>query len=513
MIKRVLLLLPLVACTSAPPATPPVPEVSIAAHSVIPLPVSVQLSAGEPFRVDSLTAIYIDEGAGAEVANVAGHLQAMLSPPVRAAVNRVAPGAPVPAGSFMLRLDADASKGAESYEVDVSSAAVTITARTPAGLFYGVQTVRQLMPASVEHPFALSRRLTVPAGRITDSPRFEWRGMMLDVSRHFLGVRDVKRFVDLMSLYKLNRLHLHLSDDQGWRIEIKSRPNLTAFGGRTQVGGGAGGFYTQEEYREIVAYAASRFITIVPEIDMPGHTNAALASIPELNCDGVSPPPYFGIRVGFSALCVDSARIYPIIDDVVREISAMTPGPWFHIGGDEVEKLSHEQYVRFIERMEVMVGAHGKKMIGWGEIAPANLSPSTIVQHWKKDSSFVHAARGGKVIMSPSSKVYLDMKYDSATTLGLRWAGLIPLMTAYDWDPATFFPGVGEDAVIGVEAPLWSETLLKVQDFEFLAFPRLIAVSEVAWTRAAQTGWDGFSRRLEMQSARLDALGINRPRF
>ncbi len=512
MIKRVLPLMLLAACTSTPPATTPVPEVRLLEHSIIPLPVSVQLDAAEPFRVDSLTGIYIDEGADASVDNVAEHLRAMLTPPIRAAVSRLGPGAPLPAGSFRLRLDSDAARGLEAYEVDITSASVTVTARTPAGLFYGVQTVRQLMPASVEHPFALARRLTIPAGRITDSPRFEWRGMMLDVSRHFLGVRDVKRFVDLMSLYKMNRLHLHLSDDQGWRIEIKSRPNLTAFGGLTQVGGGAGGFYTQDEYRDIVAYAASRFITIVPEIDMPGHTNAALASIPELNCDGVSPPPYFGIRVGFSALCVDSARIYPIIDDMVREISAMTPGPWFHIGGDEVEKLSHQQYVAFIERMEQIVGSHGKRMIGWGEIAPANLSPSTIVQHWKKDSSFVHAARGGKVIMSPSSKVYLDMKYDSATVLGLRWAGLVSIRTAYDWDPATFFPGVGADAVLGVEAPLWSETLLKVQDFEYLAFPRLIAVAEVGWTRPAAMGWDGFSRRLDLQSSRLDALGVNRPR-
>jgi hexosaminidase len=190
--------------------------------------------------------------------------------------------------------------------------------------------------------------------------------MMLDVSRHFLPPAGVKRFIDLVSLYKINRLHLHLADDQGWRIEIKSRPSLTAIGGSTQVGGSPGGFYTQDEYRDIVAYAAGRYITIVPEIDMPGHTNAALASIPELNCDKVSPPLYTGIRVGFSALCVDSAAIYPILEDVVREISSITPGPYFHIGGDEVMKLTHPQYLTFIARMQYLVNANGMRMIGWG---------------------------------------------------------------------------------------------------------------------------------------------------
>ena len=180
----------------------------------------------------------------------------------------------------------------------------------------------------------MGRKLWIPAGHIADVPRFQWRGMMLDVSRHFLGPDDVKRFIDLMALYKMNRLHLHLADDQGWRIEILSRPNLALVGGSTKVGGGPGGYYTQAEYKDLVAYAASRFIMIIPEIDMPAHTNAALASYPELNCDNVAPPLYTGAHVGFSALCVDSARIYPVLDDVIREISAMTPVPYYPIGGD-----------------------------------------------------------------------------------------------------------------------------------------------------------------------------------
>ena len=493
-------------CTSRPTPSP-VPQPAPAEISVIPMPQSLQLDVTQRFALDSMTAIYFDGGADSSVAVVAGFLKSMLSPLLKTAPAAVASGTTVPANSIRLTLD-PAKTEAEGYELVVTPTSVVISARTGAGLFYGAQTLRQLLPASVEHPAALARRLWLPVGRVADAPRFEWRGMMLDVSRHFLPPAAVKRFVDLVSLYKINRLHLHLADDQGWRIEIKSRPSLTSIGGSTQVGGGPGGFYTQDEYRDIVSYAASRFITVVPEIDMPGHTNAALASIPELNCDKVSPPLYTGIRVGFSALCVDSAAIYPILEDVVREISSLTPGPYFHIGGDEVTKLTHPQYLTFITRMQSIVHANGKRMIGWGEIAPAELAPSTIVQNWKKDSSAVHAARGGKVIMSPATKLYLDQQYDTTTILGLHWAGYTSLRTTYDWDPATFIPGVNESSIIGVEAPLWAETVIKVQDYEYLAFPRIIAAAELGWSR--QLNWENFERRLAVQSARLKALGVNR---
>jgi len=507
-----LVVLVLAACTARPPATAPLPlpRAGGAGHGIIPLPASVRFDSAQTFVVDTLTTIHVDRGAGTVVECVAGYLATMLAPALKAEVQELAPGGSLPAKAIHLRIDsANAAAGAEGYELTITPGTVTLVARTTAGLFYGVQTIRQLLPASVEHPAALKRLLTLPAGRIVDSPRFEWRGMMLDVSRHFLGVSDIKRFVDLLALYKMNRLHLHLSDDQGWRIEIKSRPELANIGGSTQVGGGRGGYFTQAEYSEIVAYAARQFIMIVPEIDMPGHTNAALASYPELNCNKVPPPVYTGIRVGFSAVCVDSAVIYPILEDVVREISAITPGPYFHIGGDEVKTLTPVQYRRFVERMQGIVNANGKRMIGWGEIAPAQLLPSTVVQSWIKDSSAVHAARGGKVIMSPAKKIYLDMKYDSSTVLGLSWAGFNQVRTSYDWNPGTFIQGVGESSVLGVEAPLWSETLVKVEDFESMAFPRLIAVAEVGWTRGVLMGWEGFQRRLGMQAGRLAALGVN----
>ena len=504
--KLVLAIVALAACTPRPTVVP-VPQAPVHEISVIPLPRSIQMDASTRFPLDTLTTIYFDESGDSAVAGIASYLRSMLSPIVRLDARRIAAGTATPANSIRLALDSTRTD-LEGYDLDVSTTGAVITARTGAGLFYGVQTLRQLLPASVEHPAALARRLWVPVGRVQDAPRFEWRGMMLDVSRHFLPPSAVKRFIDLVALYKINRLHLHLADDQGWRIEIKSRPTLTAIGGSTQVGGGPGGFYTQDEYRDLVAYAQSRYITIVPEIDMPGHTNAALASIPELNCDKVSPPLYTGIRVGFSALCVDSAAIYPVLEDVVREISSITPGPYFHIGGDEVTKLTHPQYLTFITRMESIVTANGKRMIGWGEIAPAQLTPMTIVQNWKKDSSVVHAARGGKVILSPATKLYLDQQYDTTTILGLHWAGYNSLKTVYDWEPAAFIAGVNEPSILGIEAPLWSETVIKVQDFEYLAFPRVIAAAEVAWTRARN--WESFERRLAAQSSRLKALGVNR---
>ena len=380
---------------------------------------------------------------------------------------------------------------------------------TPAGVFYGVQTLRQLLPWSIEYRAARPRPISVPFAKIVDRPRFAWRGSMLDVARHFFGVEDVKHYIDLLALYKLNRLHLHLSDDQGWRIEVKSWPNLTKHGASTQVGGGAGGFYTQAQYADLVKYAQDRFITIVPEIDMPGHTNAALASYPELNCDGKAPALYSGIEVGFSTLCVDKEITYKFIADLVKEIGAITAGPYFHVGGDEVQKLTPQQFVAFIERVQTIVAAQGRQMVGWGDIAPARLLPTTIVQHWRPEASHVAAAKGVKFIVSPASKSYLDHKYDKTTVLGLNWAGEIELRTAYEWDPVDMLSSHPADAILGVEAPLWTETVATMGDLEYLAFPRLPAAAEIGWSPAASRTWEDFSRRVAAHGPRWSALGIN----
>ena len=329
--------------------------------------------------------------------------------------------------------------GAEGYELGVTSGGVKLTARTPAGLFYGAQTLRQLLP--------LSGLRRLPAVTIRDYPRFSWRGAMLDVARHFRPVRDVKRFIDLMALYKLNRLHLHLSDDQGWRIAIDSWPRLATHGGSTQVGGGKGGYYTQRQYSAIVRYARTRYVEVVPEIDMPGHVHAALSSYPKLACNGKASPLYTGIEVGFSSLCIGKPVTYSFVGDVVAELARLTPGPWLHIGGDEAAATKPADYLRFIRRVQEIVAQHGKRPIGWEEIGRARLSPGAIVQHWNVDPakstlSARAVGQGARVIMSPATKAYLDMKYDPTTTLGLHWAGYTSVRDAYAWDPGRQVPGV-----------------------------------------------------------------------
>jgi hexosaminidase len=337
---------------------------------------------------------------------------------------------------------------------------------------------------------------------------------MLDVARHFRSVRDVKRFVDLMALYKLNRLHLHLSDDQGWRIAIDAWPRLATHGGSTEVGGGKGGYYTQAQYADIVRYAAARYITVVPEIDMPGHVHAALSSYPKLACDGKPTPLYTGIDVGFSSLCIDKALTYDFVSDVVGELARLTPGSWIHIGGDEAMATKPAEYVRFVQRVQKIVEAHGKRMIGWEEIGRVKLDRSTVVQHWNTDPgktalSARAARQGAKVIMSPAEHAYLDMKYDASSPLGLQWAGFTSVQDAYAWDPARQVAGVGAKDVLGVEAPLWGETVRSIRDAEYLAFPRLIGIAEIGWSPARGRSWSEYRLRLGAQAPLLDALRVN----
>jgi hexosaminidase len=476
--------------------------------SVIPQPVSVEALEGPPLVLTPESVIAVPAG-DERAAFVGRHLADLLATATIPAPKVQAGADPVPPGSISL-VTGSAELMPEHYTITASSAGVQIRAKDAAGLFYGVQTLRQILPVDVEYEAARPKAISIPPVQIADGPRFGWRGAMLDVARHFFGVDEVKRYIDLIALHKLNRLHLHLADDQGWRIEIKSWPNLTTHGGSTEVGGGPGGFYTQAQYAEIVSYAKDRFITVVPEIDMPGHTNAALASYAELNCDGKARSLYTGIEVGFSAFCVESETTYRFIDDVVREIAALSPDPYFHVGGDEVKTLTADQYRRFIERVQGIVQSHGKQMIGWDEIAPVALLPTSIVQHWRPKSTPRDAvARGARVILSPADRLYLDMKYDRSTPIGLDWAALIEVRDAYTWEPGTLLDGVPESSILGLEAPLWTETVAQMRDLEFLAFPRLAAVAELAWSRGDRRSWDDFARRLGAQARRWSALGIN----
>ena len=467
-------------------------------HNLIPKPASIFESEGE-FIVSPDVNIFVTHNTS-EVVSIGRFLAEFLRQATDDDFN-IYVGSQN-AKSIQLTLSGDATLGEEGYELAITTDSVQLSANRPAGLFYGVQTLRQLLPTYA------SGTVSLPAVSIRDIPRFGWRGAMLDVARHFFGVGDVKRYIDLISHYKMNRLHLHLSDDQGWRIEIKSWPRLTEIGGSTQVGGEKGGFYTQEQYKEIVAYARSRYVTIVPEIDTPGHTNAALASYAELNTSEEAPQLYTDTQVGFSSLWINSEITYKFLDDVIRELTALTPGPYIHIGGDEARSTPEEDYKYFIKRVQEIVASHGKTAVGWSEIGEAQLLPGTIAQIWIP-AGYENARRqGAKIILSPASKVYLDMKYDASTPLGLDWAGLIPVKVSYDWEPGAYMAGLEEDDILGIEAPLWTETVQTMKDIEYMTFPRLPGIAELAWSPNGQS-WEEYRQRLAAHGKRMEAMGIN----
>jgi len=465
---------------------------------------------GRPYRITEKTRIRVD--GSREARRVGEYLAGVLRPST---------GYPLPvsdrgAGGIRLRI-AEGPYGSEGYRLRSGPSGITLTAAKPAGLFHGVQTLRQLLPADVEQRTRRPGPWLVAGGTVTDSPRFGWRGAMLDVSRHFFSVEEVKRYIDRISLYKINKLHLHLSDDQGWRIAIDSWPRLATYGGSTEVGGGPGGYYTKDDYREIVRYAASRYLEVVPEIDMPGHTNAALASYAGLNCDGVAPPLYTGTQVGFSSLCVGKEITYDFVEDVVREIAALTPGRYLHIGGDEAHSTPHEEYAAFMERVQPVVARYGKTVVGWHQLTGATPAKGALAQYWGLDGTsagekaqVAQAARNGTgLILSPADRAYMDMKYDANTPLGLSWAGYVEVRRSYDWNPGAYLEGVPESAVRGVEAPLWTETLDEVGELEFMAFPRLPGIAELGWSPAETHDWESYRSRLAAQGPRWEALGVN----
>ncbi len=483
-------------------------DTSSTINNLIPIPESVEMMEGK-FSLTSSTAIYVDPGSP-EIYSIGSYLARVISPAMVYEVQVSESTQPSQNGHiFLTTVGGDLALGDEGYELHISQERVTLEAHRPAGLFRGVQTIRQLLPASIEAQSAQPGPWEIPAGVIRDLPRYHWRGAMLDVARHFFSVEDVKRYIDLLAYYKLNVLHIHLTDDQGWRLMIQSWPNLAQYGGSTQVGGGPGGFYTQGEYADIVAYAQSRYMTVVPEIDLPGHTNAALASYPELNCDGSAPELYAGTKVGFSSLCIHKEITYEFLDDVLGELAALSPGPYIHIGGDEAHSTSPEDYLEFMGRIQEIVRAHDKVVIGWDEIVKSELHPTTIVQYWRYDQDQTAIQPGTKVIMSPASKIYIDMKYDPSTTLGLDWAGTISVEDAYTWDPATQFGDGSGIEILGVEAPLWTETIETIEDIEFMVFPRLAGYAEIGWSPAAQRNWDGYKARLANHGPRLSAMGVN----
>ncbi len=413
----------------------------------------------------------------------------------------------------------------EGYAIVVSDC-VRVTGNDEAGLFYALQTLRQLLRREAEG-------WAFPGLRISDAPRFGYRGVMLDVARRFFPVPEVKAFIDRAASLKFNRLHLHLTDDQGWRLEIASHPLLTEKAATTGALGRPGGFYTASDYAEIVSYAAARHLVVVPEIDLPGHTHAVGVAYPELVEDPVigkelraqseelaqplprTGVPYEGWGVGHSSLRIHSAETDAFLRDALGEVARLTPGPYLHIGGDEALGTPAADFADFIERVTALVFSLGKTPLAWHEAGAADVAPGTIGQFW---GSIVpqgdHAAQlrrfannGGGVILSPSDTAYLDQKYDADFPLGLSWAAFIDLETAYGWEPTAIVPEIPEGAILGVEAPLWTETVSSLADADALFFPRAAAIAEIGWSPAARRSWSSFARRIGATRGVWDAAG------
>lgn len=483
------------------------PPSDLAKESLIPRPLKV-IPTHNAFGLDRYTAIYTSN-ENADFAKVGAFLAEKIKSRIGLDIPVNENGEePIERVIYINQSDSLELDSPEAYQLYITQDSVVLNSNTAEGAFRGVQTLRQIIPFKSNDTLAEQRIWPIPTGKIIDNPNFGFRGSMLDVARHFFSVGDVKKYIGLLAYYKINVLHLHLTDDQGWRIEIKSWPKLTEVGGSTEVGGESGGFFTQEDYKEIVAYAAEHYMTIIPEVDMPGHTNAASVAYPFLNGNGKTPKLYEGTRVGFSTFDARKDTVYAFIDDVVREISEITPGPYFHIGGDESHVTKKSDYIHFVEKVEKIVQKHGKQMIGWDEVASANIDSTSISQYWSNGANAKKAIdRGMKVILSPAKRAYLDMKYDTLSKLGLNWAAYIPVDSAYVWTPEEY-EGIPMKNILGIEAPLWSETISNMDELEYLAFPRVIGYSELSWSTEENRDWENYKERLANQAPFLDYMDV-----
>jgi hexosaminidase len=441
----------------------------------------------------------------------------------------------------------DTTLGPEGYRLDVRPGVATITASAAAGAFYATQTIRQLLPSAVFRSAVVSNAdWRIPAVTIEDRPRFQWRGAHLDVARHFMPKEFVKKYIDLLAMHKLNTFHWHLTDDQGWRIAIAKYPRLTDVGAwrdRTVVGHPQrdsaanvfdakrhGGFYTHDDIREIVAYAAERFVTIVPEIEMPGHSQAAIAAYPSLGNFGDTIRPWTMWGVSPYILNPSDTTI-AFMQDVLTEVMALFPGPYIHVGGDEAIKpqwktspraqarirefgLKDENELQswFIGQMDSFLTAHGRRLVGWDEILEGGLAPNAVVMSWRGTAGGIAASRAGHdVVMTPGSHTYFD-HYQSANTdfEPLAIGGFLPIDTVYSYEPvpAELEPQFASH-ILGAQGQVWTEYLEGPKNVEYMAFPRLSALAEVLWTSRERRDFADFNARLPTHLARLDALDVN----
>ena len=521
------------------------------AISVIPIPVSVQSGAGN-FKLTKTASITLRTN-DADAKRVAGFLSKKLSDPTGFAIAVKSNASSNSNGNISISLNSDKSLGNEGYMLEVTPQSVSLSANKPAGLFYGMQTLIQLLPKEIESKTAMKNvAWAIPCMTIKDYPRFGWRGLLLDVSRHLFTKEQVKIFIDNMVRYKYNLLHLHLTDDQGWRIEIKSYPNLTKVGAWRANREGAwgntrapdpdepktyGGFYTQDDMKELLQYARERFVTILPEIETPAHSMAALAAYPELSCT----PGTYAVNVGEefqvwdsagnralidNTLCPANEKVYEFLDNVFTEVAQLFPFEYIHVGGDEAAKnfwekseqvsalakkegLKNMEEVQsyFMKRVEKIIRSKGKKMIGWDEILQGGLAPGAAVMSWRGMKGGITAAKQGHhVVMAPLDYTYVDLMQGDPYVEPPEFASL-RLNQSYKFEPVP--DGIDPNLILGGEACLWSEHNPNMRAAEYLLWPRGMSVAESVWSPKERKNWPDFVKRVEYHFQRMDIARIN----
>ncbi len=497
--------------------------------SVIPKPVKVIIREGN-FTLTAQTKIESDP----KLKDVAEYFNNLISPATGfyLVISDLTTGL-TKSNTIYLELNGElVNLGEEGYSLKINPERVLLSAPTPAGIFYGIQTIRQLLPIEIEKKNEISGiEWSIPSIEIKDYPRFSWRGYMLDEGRHFLGKEVVKHILDLMALFKMNVFHWHLTEDQGWRIEIKKYPLLTEIGSRrkeTQIGGFLSkqmdntpheGYYTQEEIQEVISYASKLFIKIIPEIDMPGHSKAALAAFPELSCTGgpFEVSTTFGIKK--DVYCLGKESTFEFISNVLEEIAHLFPSEVIHIGGDEVPKKKWEEcqecqtkikaenlknekelQIYFTERIYKLLSPQNRRLMGWNQILSVSSPNDIIGQYWMfgKKKVMNHLMKGGNIVFSKFGSTYLDYSYKRTS-----------LSKAYNYEPVPKKLQKNYHInILGIEAPLWTEWVRNVRELDWQTFPRLIAIAESNWTPKGQKSYSNFRHHLEYLLKRLDILGV-----
>lgn len=493
--------------------------------NVIPAPVSITDGSGS-FTLNAKTKIVYPEG-DTEMANNAKFLQGYLT--TATGQDHALKSGKGGSNTIVLALG-EVSDNAEGYTLSVTSKQITITAPTAAGVFYGIQTLRKSLP------IAVGQAITIPAVEISDAPRFAYRGASFDISRHFFNIDEVKTYIDMMTLHNMNRLHWHLTDDQGWRIEIKKYPGLTEIGSRrseTVIGHNSGvydgtphsGYFTQEEIKEVVAYAAERYITVVPEIDLPGHMQAALAAYPELGCTGGPYEVWRQWGISDDVLCAGNDQVLTFLEDVMSELCELFPSEYIHIGGDECPKVRWETCPKCqarikaegldqqtdhepVEALQSYVMRHvekflkekyGRRIIGWDEILDGGVSPEATIMSWRGEEGGIAAAKIGRdVIMTPHTYLYLDYyqsdDYDNEPDC---IGGNLPLSRVYSYEPMTpRLTSEEQKHIVGVQGNLWTEYIGQFAKVQYMVLPRWAALSEIQWSPSEKKDYDNFLTRL-----------------